>query len=43
MIRNELNDSELTTPADYPEILIDDSIDVSRKPRSSTILCESIN
>lgn len=28
MIQNELNDSEITTPINFPEILIDESIDV---------------
>jgi len=31
MIRNELNDSEITPPANLPEVLINESNDVSRK------------
>jgi len=43
MIRNKLDDSEITTPENLPEVLIDDSIDVSRKKNDVfTILYESI-
>jgi len=37
-IRNELNDPETTTPANFPEVTADESIDVSREP-SSTAPC----
>lgn len=28
MIQNELDDSDITTPSNFPEVLIDESIDV---------------
>jgi len=38
MIQKELNDPEIITPSDFPEVLIDESIDVRKKSYSKVLL-----